>query len=270
MESAPPLKGYVRFAAKPAADTLLSIGDEKKDPLYVRWQYGLGRAAVFTSDAKSRWASQWVTWPGFDKFWINVTRDLLPHSAASEASAQFDAANQDLVVEYHLGPGVTVPAGSVPDIFVSGAGRLRAAPSKSSVLRRAYTADDCTWASCEVCSAFGPSGDPGVSRSGHLSPTGRDARLRLQPGLLKQISSLTGGQFEPAAADVFRSGGRTCPLLAALAGVAGFGCRSYLAELVVRNGAESFSVQRRGEPLSRSEKSAGKGQPCHSADHVAF
>ena len=61
IESAPALKGYTRFTAKPTADTVLSIGHGTKDPLYVRWQYGLGRTAVFTSDAKSRWASEWIT-----------------------------------------------------------------------------------------------------------------------------------------------------------------------------------------------------------------
>ena len=85
MERAPALKGYARFVAKPGAETILSINQDKKDPLYTRWQYGLGRAAVFASDAKSRWAESWVAWPGFDKFWINIARDLLPHSDSSEA-----------------------------------------------------------------------------------------------------------------------------------------------------------------------------------------
>src|SRR2546423_13816364 len=33
MEGAPPLKGYARFTAKPAADTILGIDEAKKDPL---------------------------------------------------------------------------------------------------------------------------------------------------------------------------------------------------------------------------------------------
>ena len=234
MESAPPLKGYVRFAAKPAADTLLSIGDEKKDPLYVRWQYGLGRAAVFTSDAKSRWASQWVTWPGFDKFWINVTRDLLPHSSASEAIAQFDAANQDLVVEYHLGPGVTPPDG-VPEIFVLGPEGferpievLRAAPGlyrgrlHLGELRGLFRIRPL-----QETRAFP---EVGIYRQ-------QEEMLDYgsNPGLLRQISSLTGGQFEPSVAEVFRSGGRHLPttwrLWPALLGVA---IALTIAELVVR------------------------------------
>ena len=41
------LKGYVRFQARPTSDTILMA--DREDPLLVRWQYGLGRAAVFTS-----------------------------------------------------------------------------------------------------------------------------------------------------------------------------------------------------------------------------
>ena len=104
METAPPLKGYVRFQARPTADTILTA--DREDPLLVRWQYGLGRAAVFTSDAKNRWAANWVTWPGFDKLWTNIFRDLLPHAHASEATADFDRASDELVVDYRLSRNV--------------------------------------------------------------------------------------------------------------------------------------------------------------------
>ena len=88
MDKAPALKGYARDTAKDGAETILGIDPTKKDPLYVRWQYGLGRSAVFASDAKSRWAADWMTWPGFDKFWTNVARDLLTHADTSEAARQ--------------------------------------------------------------------------------------------------------------------------------------------------------------------------------------
>ena len=87
MESAPALHGYVRFETRPTADAILEA--DKGDPLLVRWQYGLGRAAVFTSDAKNRWAANWVTWPGFDKLWANIFRDLLPHAAAERNDRRF-------------------------------------------------------------------------------------------------------------------------------------------------------------------------------------
>ena len=116
MDTAPVLLGYVRFQTKPGADQLLGID---RDPLFIRWQNGLGRGAVFASDAKSRWAANWVTWPGFDKFWSNVARDLLPHAPPSEAVAGYDAASGAITVNYRLGKNVEDPA-TIPDIFVFG------------------------------------------------------------------------------------------------------------------------------------------------------
>ena len=89
--TAPALKGYVRYETKPAAETILRL--DRQDPLLARWQYGLGRAAVFTSDAKTRWATDWVTWKGYDKFFTNLTRDLLPHARGGEASVEYDSAS---------------------------------------------------------------------------------------------------------------------------------------------------------------------------------
>src|SRR5205823_13405926 len=115
IDSSPALKGYVRYIAKPTAETTLSVADH--DPLLLRWQYGLGRAAVFTSDAKSRWAANWVQWPGFDRLWTNIFRDLLPHAPQSETTADFDRASDELVVDYRLSRNVEEPA-KMPDIFV--------------------------------------------------------------------------------------------------------------------------------------------------------
>jgi uncharacterized membrane protein len=52
--------------------SLVILKAEGRDSLLVRWQYGLGRACVFASDAKSRWAKRRVGWEGYDRFWANV------------------------------------------------------------------------------------------------------------------------------------------------------------------------------------------------------
>ena len=44
------------------------------------WRYGLGQAAAFTSDAKSRWAAEWLTWPGYGKFWAQLVRGVMRKS----------------------------------------------------------------------------------------------------------------------------------------------------------------------------------------------
>jgi Ca-activated chloride channel homolog len=209
-DTAPPLKGYTRFIAKPTAETVLSIDESKKDPLYVRWQYGLGRAAVFSSDAKSRWAADWVHWAGFDKFWINLTRDLLPHSEEVEAEARFDDANGDLVVQYHLGPGILEPS-EIPAIYAIGPGgfekpipvaRIAAGTYRGRLhigeRRGLFRVRPLT-----VTRAFPEVGF--YRQQEEMLDYGSNASL------LKQISSSTGGEFNPRTADVFRSGGRYIP-----------------------------------------------------------
>ena len=72
IEAVPPLAGYVATTARPAGRVLLST--HQGDPLLAAWQYGLGRALAWTSDATGRWAARWVTWDGFARFWAQVVR----------------------------------------------------------------------------------------------------------------------------------------------------------------------------------------------------
>src|SRR5205807_7501324 len=130
IEHAPALRGYVRFTARPTADTILEV--DRSDPLLVRWQYGLGRAAVFCSDAKNRWAMNWVTWAGFDRLWANIFRDLLPHAPQTETAADFDRASNELVVDYHLSRNVPEPA-AIPDIYAFGPNSFQAPLKVSKV-----------------------------------------------------------------------------------------------------------------------------------------
>ncbi len=245
IDTAPPLKGYARFAAKPQAETILEINPEKKDPLYVRWQYGLGRAAVFTSDAKSRWAEAWVAWPGFDKFWINVTRDLLAHTDRSEASAQFDTANDDLLVTYHVGAGVHDPA-SVPPIYVLGPNHFE----KPMEMRK--TAAGLYQGRLHVGALKGLFRIRPVTESSAFPEVGvyrQQEELRdygSNQALLKQISALTGGRFNPPPAAIFDGGGRSLytqwqlwPLMLALA------IALSIAELITRKWAGLLHTLRR-------------------------
>lgn len=72
---APLLLGYNSTKPKPTADILLV--SERGEPLLATWRYGLGQAAAFTSDAKARWGAEWLTWPGYGKFWAQVVRGIM-------------------------------------------------------------------------------------------------------------------------------------------------------------------------------------------------
>lgn len=77
-EQAPFLFGYVVTSPKATAE--VSLITERGDPLLAVWQVGLGRCAAFTSDAKSRWAADWISWPQFGQFWAQLIRSVLRSS----------------------------------------------------------------------------------------------------------------------------------------------------------------------------------------------
>jgi uncharacterized membrane protein len=62
----PNLDGYVRTRAKPTAEVVLA--SDSNDPILVHWQFGRGRAVVWTSDLGTRWASDWQQWAPFDTY----------------------------------------------------------------------------------------------------------------------------------------------------------------------------------------------------------
>ena len=50
-------------------DTALELlATEDGDPLLAFWPIGLGRTAVFASDVKDRWATDWLKWRGYGPF----------------------------------------------------------------------------------------------------------------------------------------------------------------------------------------------------------
>ena len=206
MENAPALRGYVRFQARPTSDVILEADHD--DPLLVRWQYGLGRASVFTSDAKNRWAVNWVTWPGFDRLWANIFRDLLPHAPESETSADFDRASNELVVDYRLSHNVPDPD-KIPDIYAFGPNGFQAPLQVAKVAAGHYRGH----------LAIGP--NQGLFRVRPLADSlafpevgfYRQEDEMLEYGnnqaLLRQIAAATGGHFNPTPRAVFDDGGRS-------------------------------------------------------------
>ena len=52
----------------------MPLVSEKGDPLLAHWQYGLGRAVAFTSDAKAKWARDWLGWDKYRQFWSQVAK----------------------------------------------------------------------------------------------------------------------------------------------------------------------------------------------------
>ncbi len=99
VDNAPPLRGYVATKAKELAEVVLVT--DKGDPLLARWRVGLGTVVAWTSDVKNRWAAEWLTWPGYTKFWAQIIRATMRHKEheAYDLAATVDDGRARVVVD---------------------------------------------------------------------------------------------------------------------------------------------------------------------------
>jgi uncharacterized membrane protein len=82
----PALLGYVCTTPKGRAEVPLVT--QKGDPLLAHWQYGLGRAVAFTSDARAKWAANWLGWSQYQQFWQQVAQWSLRRVEAADFTTE--------------------------------------------------------------------------------------------------------------------------------------------------------------------------------------
>jgi len=83
IDALPPLLGYVAATPKQTAQVILRGPEPYQDPILAAWQYGLGRAVAFTSDASARWSANWAGWEGFARFWGQAARWTITEGVTS-------------------------------------------------------------------------------------------------------------------------------------------------------------------------------------------
>ena len=96
LAAAPSLRGYVSTQPKDTAEVLLESNAEA--PILARWHYGLGKAAVFTSDVKNRWAADWIEWEGYGKFWSQLVRETMQRDSTGEIDFAVQRVGDEAVV----------------------------------------------------------------------------------------------------------------------------------------------------------------------------
>jgi Ca-activated chloride channel homolog len=202
--SAPQLGGYVGTAERDPlkSPAITSLVSDKDDPVYAVWQYGLGRAAAFTSDAKPRWAAGWMNWPGFGQFWTQALRDTLRRETASDLSprVEVNAGRGHVTVEavtpegefknnLKLNAHIVAPDFTASDIALeqTAAGRYEGEFAASS--RGAYFVS-----ASEEGAGVAPVAGAVNSYSPEFNLTSSDSNL------LRQIGEATGGQVIAADA----------------------------------------------------------------------
>jgi len=110
----PPLLGYNGTSAKKTAR--LDLITPRGDPLLASWQYGLGRATVWTSDLKGQWAARWLDWDGFARFVSQLVGWTLPAPKAEGLTMETSVHDNSAVISVQA----YNPDGS-PRNFLSGA-----------------------------------------------------------------------------------------------------------------------------------------------------
>ncbi len=91
-EKAPLLLGY--NATKPKTTSEVFLMSDLGEPVLATWRFGLGKVGAFTSDAKNHWASEWLEWGGYQKFWAQVARGLMKADAEESFQPVLLASNE--------------------------------------------------------------------------------------------------------------------------------------------------------------------------------
>jgi len=210
-ESGPELKGFVTAKAKRFSDVLLQAKQEQ--PLLAETRYGLGKTVAFLSDAKNRWAVDWLAWPGYGKLWAQVVRDAARGAATQEFAWQvtrhgregwlkLTALNADGAFRNDLWPNARVlrPSGESTAIVLR-----QSAPGTYSA-RIALDAVSAAPYRFELLPGPGLSAQEIARIGARVLYYPQSDEFRPRPAdvaTLKALSERTGGKFAPKTDEIF-------------------------------------------------------------------
>ena len=208
LSTAPELLGYVATKSKSTAEVVLETPGKR--PLLARWQYALGKSAIFTSDVKDRWAADWLKWKNYSKFWAQLVRETMRRRENDEfdlqvvrdgdrAAITINAVEKDGRFRNLLHPKLRIidPAQSASTVEVPQVG-------PGSYEMHVPLPQDGTY----VFRAIGE-GSGGPSRT--LEYSYPDEYHFYPPDFqtLRAISAETGGVYQPAGPEIFDPGDET-------------------------------------------------------------
>jgi uncharacterized membrane protein len=197
----PALQGYIATTPKDTATVVLTGPDD--DPILAQWQYGLGRAVAFTSDATLRWGTDWVTnWADYTRFWNQAVRWTITENADSNVDVRVEARGDQQVIivdardtdgnylnQLNLNSTVIYPDNETqePGFRQVAPGRYEAAFTPNQEGAYIISVNGATEEGAPVPAAISQSTGWVLSYSREYSVSEPDARF------LEEISGITGG-----------------------------------------------------------------------------
>jgi len=143
IDAIPPLDGYVGTSAKGTARVIFS--SDQDDPVLATWQYGLGRTAAWTSDAKGMWTSNWMQWQESPRFWKNLISWLLQKKVKDDYSISGGIVDGKGNLELILPPDQRLENETVEATVVSPEGKeekIKLEPLSPGVYSGNFTGDE--------------------------------------------------------------------------------------------------------------------------------
>ena len=222
IQSLPQLYGFVGTTAKSTAQTILVSDDN--EPILAAWQYGLGKAVAFTSDASGHWGRDWINWQGFPRFWAQALSYTTGEQSLSGVDVHVEepgvgstsSSNNALLVadaqtgdgeylnDYHMQAHLISPDGNSRTLTLTqvAPGRYQAPfiPDEQGAYLLRITGDPGSMNS-------EPSSTPAVaSTAGWVNSYSTEYRsLEPNPKLLEQVAAITGGSIlNSQGAEVFK------------------------------------------------------------------
>lgn len=270
----PPLFGYVVAAEREGLAQVTMRGKEN-DPIAAQWQYGLGRAVTFTSDATTRWGRGWVGWGQYRQFWEQMVRWAMRPSGSPNVRVTTETREETslVIVEAVDDEGRRLPTAvfqgrmATPDgegapvtLRQVGPGRFEAeVPTPDAgtyVMSMRYSAPPVVEGGPEI---------QGSVQAAIVKPFADEFRaLQDNAALLQQVADITGGRMlpeNPLAADIWTRAGLTMPVStqAIWLPVAILGIAIFLIDVAVRrvrlDALRAYAALRRG--LRRGREQAG-------------
>lgn len=239
----PPLRGLA--STKPKEDGEVFLATESGAPVLARWQYGLGRAVMFASDVKNRWAADWLSWEGYGRFWSQLVRDTMRRDTGEDVAfdvlREGNEAHVSLALmtaqgkwRNRLAPSVrvTLPNGSRTALALR-----QTAPGQYDD-RMPVTTSAATPFTFQLEDAGGVSRDL-AQRAGirRLYYPFADEYRSLPPDveLLRALAEKTGGKLAPSTAEIFADqGDRGSTRFALWPWLAALALALYLCDIAVR------------------------------------
>ncbi|MEI7646390.1 MAG: VWA domain-containing protein [Chloroflexales bacterium] len=199
----PTLYGFNGSTLKERARLVMATDDNQ--PLLATWQYGLGRSAAWMSDAKGKWAKNWLAWADFPRFAGQVLESLLPVRGGQELSAAVTVAGGETTIRLDTGT-LAAPDLKVTATLISDGGPSIALPltqiGPGSYQGRVESPVPGTY----LVQISGTQGERPVIQeiAALVVPYSSEYRSSQgNPALLSEIAALTGGPIISAAAAAF-------------------------------------------------------------------